>query len=95
MFDACIRLPSLNISGMNTISCTDMSYMFAYCTNLQEIICQDGLDLSSCESVDCMFNGCDSYNGEPLHLKNVPRELDFSNIGGTEGTHYVIDNYLD
>ena len=95
MFRNCPSLPSLNISGMNTISCIDMDYMFAYCTNLQEIICPDGFDLSSCSNIAYMFDGCTSYIGEPLHFKNVPRTLDFSNIGGIEGKHYVIDSYLD
>ena len=95
MFRNCLSLTSLNISGMSTISCIEMDYMFSYCTNLQEIICPDGFDLSSCSDIAYMFDGCTSYSGEPLHLKNVPRELDFSNIGGTEGTHYVIDSYLD
>ena len=56
--------------------------------------------MSSCTDVRYMFNDCSSYSGEPLHFKNVPRDLDFSRIGGIEGTHiegthYVIDSYKD
>ena len=68
--------------------------MFQYCESLQEIICPNGFDLSSCSNIRDMFTNCNSYR-EPLHFKNVPRALDFSNIGGTKGTHYVIDNYKD
>jgi len=72
-----------------------MYNMFYRCSSLQKIICPNGFDLSSCKEIDYMFNGCTLYNGEPLHFKNVPRDLDFSNIRGTEGVHYIIDSYKD
>ena len=96
MFENCYALISLDLSNFNTSKVTIMNSMFYQCRLLQEIICPNGFDLSSCTSVRYMFNNCNpSYNGEPLHFKNVPRDLDFSRIGGTEGTHYVIDSYKD
>ena len=94
MFYNCKALTNLNISNFDTSKVTSMSVMFQSCGSLQEIICPNGFDLSSCTVISNMFYGCTSYNGEPLHFKNVPRALDFSKIGGTEGKHYVIDNYI-
>ena len=93
MFTGCIALTSLNLSSLDTSKVTDMGYMFTDCKSLQDIICPDGFDISSCTDVGYMFGGCTSYNGEPLHFKNVPRDLDLSDTSGTEGVHYVIDSY--
>ena len=95
MFAACSNCITINLTGMNTKSVTTMMAMFMNCFDLEEIICPDGFDMSSCADVNVMLSGCNSYNGEPLHFKNVPRDLDFSRIGGTEGTHYIIDSYKD
>ena len=95
MFWDCTALASLDLSNFNTSKVAIMSYIFSRCGSLQEIICPNGFDMSSCTDIRYMFTDCTSYNGEPLHFKNVPRDLDFSSIGGTEGTHYVIDNYID
>ena len=94
MFSVCKSLTSLDLSNFNTSQVTKMNNMFRNCGLLQEIICPNGFNLSSCTSIDYMFNNCNLYR-EPLHFKNVPRNLDFTNIDGTEGTHYVIDSYLD
>ena len=95
MFQNCFALTSLNLSNFDTSQVTDMRQMFCLCSKLQEIICPNGFDMSSCTSISNMFYSCTSYNGEPLHFKNVPQALDFSMIRGTEGKHYVIDNYKD
>ena len=95
MFQDCSALTSLDLSNFNTSKVTSMYQMFRNCNSLQEIICPNGFDMSSCTDVDSMFTSCNSYNGEPLHFKNVPRNLSFTNIEGIEGTHYVIDNYKD
>ena len=95
MFENCSNLVSLNLSNMNTSKVTNMRRMFYGCLKLKEIICPNGFDMSSCTIVNQMFYMCSRYSGEPLHFKNVPRDLDFSNIGGTKGKHYVIDNYID
>ena len=93
MFYHCDALTSLDLSSFDTSKVKSMSSIFQYCESLQEIICPNGFDLSSCTFISDIFYHCTSYNGEPLHFKNVPRDLDFSRIGGTEGKHYVIDSY--
>ena len=95
MFNYCRVLTSLDLSNFDTSKVTSMDSMFNYCRLVQEIICPNGFDMSSCTDVRYMFYDCTSYNGEPLHFKNVPRALDFSRIYGTEDTHYVIDSYKD
>ena len=95
MFYNCNALTSLDLSNFDTSKVTSMTDMFYWCESLQKIICPNGFDMSSCTDVGYMFTGCTSYNGEPLHFKNVPRDLDFSYIRGTEGIHYVIDSYKD
>ena len=93
MFYTCNSLTSLDLSNFDTSKVTSMNSMFRYCGSLRKIICPNGFDISSCTDVGYMFDDCTSYNGEPLHFKNVPRNLNFSMIRGTEGKHYVIDNY--
>ena len=95
MFWYCESLTSLDLSNFDTSKVTSMNSMFNSCGSLQEIICPNGFDMSSCTDVRYMFSNCNSYTGEPLHFKNVPRNLDFSSIGGAEGKHYVIDSYKD
>ena len=95
MFQHCTALTSLDLSSFDTSKMTSMYSMFYGCGSLREIICPNGFDMSSCIDIDRMFTDCNSYSGEPLHFKNVPRNLDFTHISGTEGKHYVIDSYLD
>lgn len=91
MFEECSFLETLNIPNWNTNKVTDMSKMFFKCSNLKTI---NGIfDLSSCTNCSDMFWACNSLTG--VHLKNVPRSLDLSQIGGTEGETYIIDNYID
>ena len=98
MFFQTINLITLDLSNFDTSKVKYMNNMFTQCYALQEIICPNGFDLSSCTTVNNMLYGFNtSYSGEPLHFKNVPRDLDFGNIGSAavEGKHYVIDSYLD
>ena len=94
-FNSCRSLITLNLSNFDTSKVINMNFMFSNCYALKEIICPNGFDMNSCTSVILMLYQCRAYNGEPLHFKNVPRNLDFSDIGGTEGKHYVIDSYKD
>ena len=93
-FQGC-GITTLDLSNMNTSNVTDVRYTFRNCEKLQQIICPNGFDLSSCRYISDMFDRCNpSYSGNALHLKNVPRSLDLSEIGGTQGQHYIIDSYL-
>ena len=91
MFNNCISLTSLDLSNFNTSNVTDMSNMFNNCNSLTNVI--GSLDLNSCTNIRYMFNNCNS--NVHIHLKNVPSSLNLSNSRGTEGQHYIIDNYID
>lgn len=91
MFNNCISLTNLDLSNFNTSNVTDMSNMFNNCNSLTNVI--GSLDLNSCTNIRYMFNNCNS--NVHIHLKNVPSSLNLSNSRGTEGQHYIIDNYID
>ena len=95
IFYYCRALTSLDLSNFDTSKVTDMSNMFRQCSRLKEIINTNGFDLSSCSNINDMFTSCNSYIGMPLYFKNVPRDLNFSYIGGIAGKHYTIYNYKD
>ena len=90
-FNSCLTLEEINFENVSTSNILNFSNLFKKCSNLTTI--KGSLDLSSATLVTDMFNGCTKLKN--VHLKNVPRTLNLSNIGGTEGTTYVIDNYLD
>lgn len=91
MFSGCSSLSTLDLSGWSTGGVTNMSSMFSGCSNLTSIT--GVIDMSACTDCNGMFGNCDNLTD--VHLCNVPRSLDLTNIGGTEGTTYIIDNYLD
>lgn len=91
MFQYCRKLKSLDVSSFDTNKVANMCGMFCNCNLLIEIT--GVLDLSSCTNVYRMFENCDKLRN--VHLKNVPRTLDFEYSGGIEGTTYIIDNYID
>ena len=91
MFGNCKALISLDLSSFDTNKVANMCGMFKGCNLLIEIT--GVLDLSSCTNVYRMFENCDKLRN--VHLKNVPRTLDFEYSGGIEGTTYIIDNYID
>ena len=80
----------LDVSNFNTSKVTSMTHMF-YATTAT--IIDATFDLSNCVSVFFTFEGSSNIKG--IHLKNVPRRLDFGDIGGTKGETYIIDNYID
>ena len=88
------NLEEINIYNWDTSNVTRMSNLFSGCRKLKKIII-DALDLSSCTNVNFMFSWYAEDIPVYLHLKNVPRSLDLSNISGTEGKTYIIDNYID
>lgn len=90
-FNSCLALEEINFENVSTANILNFSSLFKKCSSLTTI--KGFLDLSSAESVSGMFEGCTNLRN--VHLKNVPRTLDLSNIGGTEGETYIIDNYID
>ena len=90
LFSQCNSLQSVDLSSFDTSKVTTMSAMFANTFNLESVT--GVLDLTSCINVSDMFL---NSKIKGLHLKNVPRSLDFSACGGIEGETYIIDNYID
>ena len=88
-FSGCTSLTSL--PELDTSKCTNFSSMFDYCENLT--IDWD-IDMSSATNVYSMF--CNCYKIPEVNLKNVPRNLDLSNIVlGIAETRINILNYID
>lgn len=90
MFYYCSALTNLELSNFDTSKVMYMNSMFTSTPSLESVT--GALDLTSCRGVVNMFL---NSNIKGLHLKNVPRSLDFSTCGGIEGETYIIDNYID
>ena len=57
MFNDCVYLMELDVSGFDTSRVESMENMFANCQNLIELD-MSGWDMSSVKNRDCMFDGC-------------------------------------
>ena len=57
MFYYCSGLSSVDVSGWDTSSVTNMAVMFSLCSNLTEIIAGSGWDTSKADTTN-MFFGC-------------------------------------
>ena len=57
MFNSCPSLTSIDLSGLNLSSVTDMSNMFDSCDSLTSLNLS-GLNLSKVTNMQYMFNGC-------------------------------------
>ena len=57
MFDGCIGLTLLDLSGWNTSNVTDMSYMFNSCSGLTSLDLS-GWNTSKVTRMNSMFSGC-------------------------------------
>lgn len=90
LFTNCYELETLNLSSFDTSKVRSFNTFFQGTSKLKTV--SGVLDLTSCRSVSNMF--LDS-SVEGVHLKNVSRSVDFSKSAGTEGTTYIIDNYID
>lgn len=90
MFDSSISLTSIDLTNWDTNKVTDMGWMFHYCSNLTNV--KGSLDMRSCRNIEHMFDLCGRAR---IRLKNVPKNLDFNSVGGTQGNQYIIENYLD
>ena len=88
MFYGCnIEEDELDLSNWDTSKVTDMGSMFAHSSGFYYI--KDAIDMSSVRSCYYMFY---KSSLKSVHLKNVPRSLDLSNIGDVS---YIVDNYID
>ena len=65
MFSGCSSLESLDLSGLDTSSATDMSYMFRGCSSLESLD-PSGFDTSSVVGMRGMFDGCSSLESLDL-----------------------------
>ena len=65
MFLNCRSLESLDLSGLDTSSATDMSYMFSGCSSLKSLDLS-GFDTSSVVGMRGMFDGCSSLESLDL-----------------------------
>ena len=82
----------LNISGWDTSKVQSFEGFFGSRGNLELI--STPIDLSSCTNIDSFItNSC--VLSSVVHFKNVPTSLSFENSDMTEGTDYIIDNYLN
>jgi surface protein len=60
MFSGCSSLSSLDLSGFDTYSVTDMGSMFFGCSSLVSLDLS-GFDTSSVTDMMRMFDGCSEY----------------------------------
>ena len=65
MFSNCLSLQSLDLSGWDMSSATDLSWMFYRCLSLQSLDLS-GWDMSSTAVFFCMFSDCSSLNSVTL-----------------------------
>lgn len=91
LFEGCNKLTTIDISNWDTSKINNFTQLFDGTTSLINIIGNKIIDMGSATSCISMF---DETSITGIHLKNVPRSLDLSKIGGTENTTYIIDNYI-
>lgn len=66
MFDCCMCLTKVDLTGADTSSVTNMKNMFAQCYNLEEIII-DYFDTSASPSCNGILSGCSNLDIDTLH----------------------------
>ena len=72
-YDTGTDFVSINLSGLDTSTATDMSHMFSGCSNLTSLNLS-GMDTSQVTNMECMFAGCTSLSSLDLN------EFDTSNV---------------
>ena len=82
IFEDCRNLTSIDLSGLDTSSVTDMGYMFAGCESLTDLDVS-GFDTSSVTDMRFMFYSCSS-----LTLLGLSG-LDMSNVTNVRGMFYL------
>ena len=64
MFDECVLLTDLDLSGFDTRKVTNMSWMFAGCRDLKTIYVGDEWNTENVETSIGMFQNCENIVGE-------------------------------
>ena len=86
MFRASSSLTELDVHRFNTAKVTNMNYMFAYCSKLETIKCND--DWSGVANSDNMFAGCEKLqggNGTPFDTNHIDAEYARPDKDGQNG----------
>ena len=71
MFSGCSKLTSLDLSGFDTSSVTDMSYMFRECSNLTNIYASPRWSTKNIKDGENMFENCEklpNYNASVINI---------------------------
>lgn len=87
MFQTCLHLESLDLTGWDTSNVTDMQYLFAGCESLFHIYVGDNWSVDNVNMDNYMFSGCinlPNYDGTVDKSKAIPTQ-----IGGYLETSYV------
>lgn len=80
-FNGCYSLRQLNISGFDFSNCTNISYMFAYCYQLQQLTLPNtALNTAKITTMRDMFNGCYSLQSLTLNFSDVSKVTTIENM---------------
>ena len=79
MFDYCYSLTSLDVTGWNTSSVTNMGSMFQNCSSLTSLD-ESGWDTSSVTSMGGMFQNCYSLTSLDVSEWNISKVTNMSNM---------------
>ena len=82
---------AVHVGNVSFYNATNIDQLFKDATALEDV---KSIDMRNVYSAEDVFTGCTSLKDGGVHLKNVPRELDLSNIG-CDVSKYVVDNYID
>lgn len=79
MFDECKSLKSIDFSGINTSSVSNMSYMFCLCESLTQLDLSS-FDTSNVTNMSYMFANCSSLTRLDISNFNMDNVTDYSNM---------------
>ena len=91
MFEECVLLTDLDLSGFDTRKVTQMSWMFADCKNLKTIYVGDEWSTENVETSVGMFNYCNSLVGEKgTTFDKAHTDASYAHIdGGADNPGYL------
>jgi surface protein len=79
MFNGCINLTSLNLSGFDTKNVTNMGSMFSGCNKLTSLDVS-GFDTSKVDNMSYMFNGCNNLTSLDLSGFDTSKVTDMNSM---------------